>query len=373
MQSKHIRICAYTDIHHHEYTNGLTGEDVEAVEQEFSDLVVARKADLWVFGGDRFLSRNPQDISRKRADSALTARSKLQTPGIMLVGNHDRWAKSPWSGHNLYIVDLHQLPNVSVLDTVTKHTTNINELTIAFHAVPAGHKIQPPGLVPDPNADFNIVLFHDIVKGCKFTNGIEAPEGVDSGLLDVKGFDIILGGDNHQRQNLNFKNTIGLYVGAPLQHNWGDVGSERGFLIVDLFSNKTVKYEWIESKAPRFLKEEFTINSDMDLPGIIQSINTRWANNIVRATLCGPSTVLSGLQIPKLQDKFLQVTKARQIKLDTQYTDKPIEALVSSISARDDQTEWFSYLELKKAELLGLDIDKIKEMGLKYIIEADHD
>ena len=38
--TKNIKFLAYTDIHHHEYTNGLTGEDVEAVEEEAYQLMV---------------------------------------------------------------------------------------------------------------------------------------------------------------------------------------------------------------------------------------------------------------------------------------------------------------------------------------------
>jgi DNA repair exonuclease SbcCD nuclease subunit len=370
-----LKIACYSDIHHHEYTNGVTGQDVADVEAAFTDLCVKENVDIWVFGGDRFLSRNPLDVSRKNADTALRQRAEMNPqyqPGIMLVGNHDRWTKSQYSGHNLYVVGLHEIPGVTVLEKLSTHTEHVNGCTITFTAIPAGHKVSPPGIVPDPKADFNICLFHDITKGCKFTNGIVAPEGVDIGLLDVRGFDLVLGGDNHQRQDLGFKNTIGLYIGAPLWHNWGDLGSERGFLIVELETGKTPVYRWVESKAPKFIKEEHRISNDSDFPGILSAVGTRWTNNIVRLTLSGPPTALNGIQVPKLQEKFTKATGARQVKINTKYDEQEIQVPETGPIARDDGEEWKNFLNFKKSEFAGMDIDKIEKMGLDIIVEADN-
>lgn len=369
-----VRIGAYSDIHHHEYTNGVVGADVVGVESEFTNLIIDKKCDLWVFGGDRFLSRNPLDASRLYADSSLRSRTNTGIPGVVLVGNHDRWTKSQYSNHNLYVVDLHNINGVTVLDKACTHTEVLKDgTTITFHAVPAGHKVTESSLVPDPNADFNIILFHDIIKGCKFTNGIVAPEGVDAGLLDLPGFDIVLGGDNHQRQILDFKNTVGLYIGAPMQHNWGDAGSERGYLIVELEKGKKPKFEWVDSSAPRFIKEEHRIENDAELQTLLANVGGRWVNNVVRLTLTGSPEALGGLQLPKLQEKFAKATQARQVKITTKYDEqKVIVPVIDTTRVRDDGQEWRDFVNFKKPELSGLDVDRIQQMGLDYIIDADN-
>lgn len=371
-QVKHIRFACYSDIHHHEYTNGVTGDDVERMEQEFTDLCKEVGAHFWIFGGDRFLSRNPLDISRKRADTALKNR---RGEGIVLVGNHDRWTKSPHSGHNMYVVGLYDIPNIFVFDKIGGYHQIYNGCKVAFHALPAGHKASPTSFVFNHDTDFNICLFHDIVKGSKYTNGIVAPEGISPGLLDLPEFAIVLGGDNHQPQDLGLTNTLGVYIGAPMQHNWGDVGSDRGYLIVDLWNDNgkiTRKIEYRPSSSPRFLREEIRLSNDEDLSNFVTSIGSRWKNNIVRITFTGLPDMLAGLELTRLQSKLLHASGARQVKATTKYDEQQTTIPDQGVTARDDGQEWKDFLNFKKPELAGLDIDRLAELGLEYIIDADN-
>jgi hypothetical protein len=46
-----IKILAYSDIHYHDFNNGLTVDDVEAVDNKFTDLIQDLNVDLYIFGG----------------------------------------------------------------------------------------------------------------------------------------------------------------------------------------------------------------------------------------------------------------------------------------------------------------------------------
>lgn len=373
---KHVRFAAYSDIHHHEYTNGVTGDDIEALEDEFTEFVQEHNAHAWIFGGDRFLARNPQDISRKRADAAIRKRSKLGIPGIMLVGNHDRWTKSPYSGHNLYVVGLHTIPNTYVLDKRMVFCEVINGCKVAFHAVPAGHKVHDGRFVFDKDLDFNVCLFHDILKGSRYTNGILAPEGITPGLLDMPEFSVVLGGDNHQPQDLDLHWTRGVYIGAPAQHNWGDVGSDRGFITVDLFRDGdtvTREIKFYPSKASKFLREEVKLKSDADLSEFVSKLGDRWKNNIIRVVFTGTSEVLSSLVLPQIQDKLVAASGARQVKAGVEFDELKVEIPTTTSSIRDDGAEWKAFVNFKKTDLAGFDIERLEKLGLDYIIEADNE
>jgi DNA repair exonuclease SbcCD nuclease subunit len=379
-KTKHLRIAAYSDIHHHEYSNGITGDDVRAVENEFTNLLNMNNVDVWIFGGDRFLSRNPLDRSRMFADFALRHRNDNTkcSQAIMLVGNHDRWYKNQYSGHNMYIVDLlGDLRNVIVVDKAIKACTpifksDLSIVNLSYACLPSGHKPPPNfNIIEYPEADFNICLFHDIVRGSRFSNGTTAPDGLDKNILDYKAFDLVLGGDNHEPQDLDLQNTYGIYIGAPMQHNWGDSGSKRGFWIIDLYKNddgstgREVKF--IKSSAPEFIKEEISITSDDDLIKFMSTIGDRWRNNIVKLTLTGLQAALTGIRPPQLQDKLKSLTGARQVKVIINFIEQKVEISTSLATICDDSQEWADFVNFKKPELAGLDVDRIKKLGLDFI------
>lgn len=372
-----IKFACYSDIHHHEYANGIAGDDVVAVEKEFLELCLKEKVDFWVFGGDRFLSRNPLDVSRRNADLALKEKAESGIPGIILIGNHDRWTKSPHSGHNLYNISIYQndLPNISVLERSGQLTMRIKDSVVQFHAIPAGHKPHDIKLNMSNSADFRICLFHDILRGCRFTNGIVAPEGLEPSVLDLKEFDIVLGGDNHQPQDLNFRNTIGRYIGAPMQHNWGDVGSERGYLLVtltvDADGNRSCYTNFIHSSAPKFIQQEWQVDDVALISNMASGVSPWWGNNIVRLTIKGKSSVLAGLNPTALSDKLRTITRARSVRtvLNIESEEQQFVPYAKTITPAD---EWNEYLVYKRKDFDGLDINRVKALGLKYIIEGDN-
>jgi len=367
-----ISILAYSDIHFHQYANGVTIQDVVEVENQVIQIAKERDPDFIVFCGDRYLSRNPTTETMLTAMKSLWHVANLGIEVIILVGNHDRATKSPYSEHSFGIVPLfrNEMPNVTVLDKLGSTTVRTKSgVKVEFHAVPAGHKLGGQELPVDGDADFRIALFHDIIRGSKYTNGMVAPEGVSPALLDREIYDLVLGGDNHQPQDLDFSNTLGLYIGAPLQHNWGDYGSERGCVYATL-TDENVNVERIPLKYPVFVKEDVVVNSDDDIQNFIKNIGDKWRDNVVKCTFTGRADVFNGFQASKLHDKLKAKSGARSIKINLEHIVQ-VPLLTAIKKTGTPQDEWLDYVRSKSEEFTDINRTKLEAIGMEIILDAD--
>jgi DNA repair exonuclease SbcCD nuclease subunit len=95
------------------------------------------------------------------------------------------------------------------------------------------------------------LFFHCGIQGAKVGADYVMNHASDCTLGDLHttAYSLAIGGHYHEHQYLT-PNT--LYVGAMLQHNWGDVGSKRGFLDVHL-TDDGWKTTQVETKAPLFV------------------------------------------------------------------------------------------------------------------------
>lgn len=68
---------------------------------------------------------------------------------------------------------------------------------------------------------FNVLLMHNSVQGAEHLGWV-CDDGLD-GEVVCEGFDRVYSGHFHNHQSFG---TCGMYLGAPMQHNYGDVGRE---------------------------------------------------------------------------------------------------------------------------------------------------
>lgn len=92
----------------------------------------------------------------------------------------------------------------------------------------------------------NILLLHGSVLGAD-SYGWKCDDGLDPKVF--KGFDQVLAGHFHQTQAFADN---GFYVGSPMQHHFGDCGSDCGVWYAELNSNKKNKFEYIKVRTPKF-------------------------------------------------------------------------------------------------------------------------
>lgn len=95
----------------------------------------------------------------------------------------------------------------------------------------------------------HVLISHIGVQGAKVgANYVLVHDSdVDVKELPLDAFDLCLFGHFHEHQKLAHN---AYYVGSTNQHNWGDVGSERGFLHVSVGDSVTIKR--VPLDAPKF-------------------------------------------------------------------------------------------------------------------------
>lgn len=314
----YIKLIAYSDIHHHEYTNGVTEADVVDIEHGIVELVESLEADVIIFGGDRFQSRNPTDYVKYSADKSFDELASLGKPIIALVGNHDRSTKNNESHHSLKSIELLGHKNVIIADKIEIHKLNIRGFTVEFYCIPAGHvpSMEAFGserITRDENC-YKICLFHDMLDGCLTAGGtMFAGNNELVKFLSYHQFDVAIGGDNHRGQVLYYSNSDNMvvYAGSPMQHTRNDakwnssgtvcsVGLSRVNSIeeADILSDTSLegKYPtiWMCGRyqeknvlhvnrrylnGPRFESIECKINTVQDFLKMISSLKTQMFDN----------------------------------------------------------------------------------------------
>lgn len=237
-------------------------DSVQCLEQ-MSDYAVANGIDTFVFTGDLFHKRTVLDVQTYQMAHEYLDRisGRIDNSTIFLMpGNHD-YADRHGVTHSLSSLSA-DLPNGSkrvVMNEATYLPLSTDMNTVGYF-VPYSddravlkaafdkHAAVRDGLMSDAKDSF--LFFHCGIQGAKVGSDYVMQHDSDCSLGDLhtEKYDLAIGGHYHEHQYLN-ANT--LYVGAMLQHNWGDVGSKRGFLVVERGPNGWATKQ-IETKAPKF-------------------------------------------------------------------------------------------------------------------------
>lgn len=98
-----------------------------------------------------------------------------------------------------------------------------------------------------------VLLFHQSIIGCRHLEWV-CDDGLDAEVVR-EGFNLVIAGHFHTHQ----KFPGGFYLGAPMQHHFGDCGEERGVWRIDIKPNGGgYGMKRLPIKAPRFHKVDFT-------------------------------------------------------------------------------------------------------------------
>jgi len=362
-----IRILAYSDIHHDEYKNGLTGQDVYDIECQFTKLIGERKCDMWVFAGDRFASRNPYDITRHRADKALVERADAypSMKAVGVVGNHDQWKKNARLGHSMLLSDK-LYPNMSVFDAPIMHQPFDH---LKMYIIPSGFEGTelPKWDVETPFGGMRMAIYHGMLAGSKYQNGLVAEHGWDAQTLNNPAFDLVLCGDNHAHQKLDILGkTQGWYVGAPMQHSWGDAGAERGFMYFEYDTDtRHLEHEFIPSRHPKFIKMDVQAESSKELLKWASGAKQLVSNNILRINVLASNESLAKLDTSAAEAMVLKLG-ARKCEFKPKFDNSAIVIKPGPAQAITDTDVWNEYIKAAAGALEGVDASLIAEMAKEY-------
>jgi DNA repair exonuclease SbcCD nuclease subunit len=217
---------------------------VSCIDQvrEYADKVDAK---MVLFGGDFWHVR--RNIDTAALNEGLNAVAKFSQPVKIIHGNHDQ-ANSSGSIHAAN--PFKYLSNVQVIDKPGWiECDGVDILGIPY--TENKDDVKQLCRLKAPNKDsVKILLAHLGIQGASVGADFVYNNEADCELKDLnsKSFDYGFLGHYHLHQQLA-KNIC--YVGAPLQHNWGDKFQKRGFVEYD---TETKKIKHIECVAPKFVE-----------------------------------------------------------------------------------------------------------------------
>jgi DNA repair exonuclease SbcCD nuclease subunit len=261
-----MRVLLFSDLHAHQFkpystvlSNGLNSrfQDVLNILDQIRVIAGAEKVGLILFGGDLFHVRRVINVQTFNFVFEAIARLKLArkgSPGCqlgLLVGNHDQTDRSGGI-HSIYAFGA----MVEVMDRIKWHTFAVGQDRLNVLAVPYfGNKQEALKQINEAvqSAQLqgpSILLGHFGISGALAGSNFVLVDKELMELEDIKPdqFDQVFLGHYHESQQLapNVR-----YIGAPMHHNWGDFGQERGCLIWDTDSNRV---DFIPLLYPSFVK-----------------------------------------------------------------------------------------------------------------------
>jgi DNA repair exonuclease SbcCD nuclease subunit len=229
--------------------NSRLADATNCIEQVIT-YCIKNKVDVALFGGDLFHVR--RNINVTAFNAVYRALDGFECHGIplaMIHGNHDQADRKGDEHSLLAMSDI-------VFDKPTWYTIRDrwgNELPLDVLGIPYTENIEHLRDVvnrPCPNKSHHkIMLGHFGVQGAKVGADFVYINPHDAAVddLNLGAFDRAYLGHYHLHQKIA---PNAWYIGAPLQHNWGDAGQLRGFLAYD---TETRSHEFIPLKAPRFV------------------------------------------------------------------------------------------------------------------------
>lgn len=220
-------------------------QDLMDVIERMNEVAKHRQVDASFVLGDIFDRSLVDAVTLTHTAAALSA---TPVPLYIMAGNHD--ANSIRGGRfTVEAFGAIEHKRMNYLSKMLSPTPWLNFIPIPFMAVSeAEEKIKSAKKMRDKEA-INVLLFHNSVLGCDHLEWT-CDDGLDVKLLTT-GFNYALGGHFHEHQVFGKKEN-GMYVGAPMHHNFGDRGRQAGFWIIDFYEDGEADFDFIDGEAPKF-------------------------------------------------------------------------------------------------------------------------
>lgn len=260
-----MRVLVFSDLHAHTFKHysemlpsGVNSRLMDSLNvlKEIKVITEQERVDAILFGGDLFHVRRIINVQSFNLVFEMMATLKIGKPLGLLVGNHDQVDR----GGSIH--SIHTFKSMTtVMDEIGWYRFPVKNghgyllvLAVPYRAerhvlVDGIKKALSKGNAPLERGP-RVLLGHIGVSGALAGSNFVL---TDKELLEVSDlfpeeFDQVFLGHYHEPQQLapNVR-----YVGAAMQHNWGDAGQDRGCFIWDTDS-RTVEFHPLSS--PQFIK-----------------------------------------------------------------------------------------------------------------------
>jgi DNA repair exonuclease SbcCD nuclease subunit len=262
---------------------------------------------------------------------------------VILVGNHDAFYKDRSDVNSLSILD--GWKNILVISEPTTYTILGKAVTFL-----------PWGASPKDVEKSDVLFGHLEIESFKMNSHKHCDHGMKTSDL-LKKADLIMTGHFHLRDERKYDDKTILYVGNPFEMDFGDVGSTKGYYILDF---NDLAYTFFENNlSPKHKKLSITelLNfKSLSATEVKEFVN----NNIVKLAV---DKKISSDNIELLIQK-IGAFKPFNLSVDYSLFD-------NSIAVNEDQTYDLSGVDMSKAieEFITLlDIDKRDDVS-RYCLE----
>ena len=215
-------------------------EEVEIFIKKITELVMERKPDIVVIGGDLLHTHERLHTIALNKAYEFVDRMRKITKTYVLVGNHDYIQNQQFLTDNHWMNALKDWKNTVIVDKVVIEVIN-NEKLVFVPYVPPGRFEDALNTTGDEWRDASCVFAHQEFYGCKM-GAIVSEEG-DKWSLDNP---YVVSGHIHSRQ-IPQKNIY--YSGSAMQHAFGE--SEKNIIAcLDIYDRKYTLDE-VDLSLPR--------------------------------------------------------------------------------------------------------------------------
>ena len=362
----HLGYSAYNKL---DAASGLNQREVDVYNafKQVVDYAVDIKPDLVLHAGDLFDSVRPSNRAISMGMEQILRLSKAGIPTIIIAGNHETpRLRETGSVFRLF----EHLENVYPVYKSQYEKITFDDLDLAIHAVPHCFNTDMldeslKELKVDKNYQYNIGMLHGAVTGVGPFKSTEFNEQeISSGYLK-KDFDYIALGHYHEMTKVEGN---AYYCGSTERFTFLEANPRpKGFLQLELGTDP----EFVKLPVRDMLDLE-PINFDNiknhDMMEVIeQSIKkSQPQDKVVRIKVQNiPSHIYHNLDFNRLK-KLTSDALHFEIRYEVVKDDQAIVATGAKFEALSTEFEGF----LKKYAVEGLDKGKVKELGLKYLMNV---
>ncbi len=350
-----MKIIHFADLHlgvetygHLDSASGLSTRFIDFLGsfERLIDYAVDKKADLVLFCGDAYKSRDPSQTQQREFAKRIKRLSSCGIPVFLLVGNHDM-PNAAGRATTTEIFDTLATPGVTVAGKPGLHRISTPSGDVQIVALPWLKRSNIIGQEDSAGLDFaqlnqkmqqvlsdvitdlsgkldpalpSVLAAHVWVQGARTGTEDTMSIGQEHMLLPsavaLPCFDYVALGHIHRHQVLNEQPPV-VYSGSLERLDFGDEDDEKGFYVVEI--EHTAKKRWTSFEfrgvaGRRFLKISIDIE-DCDASPTETAIE---AIEKVKAEICG-NIVRIELNLPQELANRIDESRLRQAASDAYY------------------------------------------------------
>lgn len=249
-----MKVAIITDLHLGVRKNKdiFLESQIRFIEKEFVPYLKENNIKIIFCLGDWYDNRNNLNVMIKNESYRLLEEVFKDFQIYMIVGNHDSFYNSSIDVNSLKFFN--KFENIEVIESIK--TIEIDNKKICL--VP--WIVNNEKFIEEFEGNFDVVMGHFDITGSKMNKFKISETGINKSIFS--NCKKVFSGHFHTRSTQKFGNTEIIYVGSPCQFDRGDMGEERGFIVLDL---ETLDYEFINNETSiKFIKLEYPVTFNED-------------------------------------------------------------------------------------------------------------